>query len=117
VIKRSDRQIAGLAALDRHVSVPGPGEPAPVKNSGRSRLPAYGVYLAGTARDGILVQYSTDRPAGLGADVPWHGGFVDPGSEAVFDPAGRRYGNTAGPPLAVPPHRLTGGGKIRLGEW
>lgn len=117
VVNRSESQLANLAGLSDYVMTPAPMASASVELPHRSLNRVYGVYLAETPRTGILVRYARDRPAGLPAGAPWHGGFVDPGSDALFDVAGRRYRNTRGAPLAIPPHRFTGAGAIRLGEW
>lgn len=117
VVHRSASQLQGLSELAGHVLEPGAGGSPRIASPHRSLERDYGVYLAATDRSGILVQYVRERPGSLGSDVPWHGGFVDPGSEAVFDIAGRRYRSTPGGPLAVPPHRFGASGVIRLGEW
>lgn len=118
IVRRSSAQIETLAAATEFVSMPpDSGTPEPVDGPYRSLTPEYGVYLADAGRSGILVQYMGERPDGLAADMPWRGGFVDPGSRAVFDLAGRRYRTTAGEPLPVPPHRLLDNGTLRLGEW
>jgi ubiquinol-cytochrome c reductase iron-sulfur subunit len=117
VLHRSAEQLAGLTALKRHVAGPDANDPALVDNAYRSRDPDYGVYLAETARSGILAQYTRERPSDLAGDVPWHGGFVDPGSDALFDVAGRRYHGTEGAPLGVPPHRISNLGALRFGQW
>lgn len=117
VVNRSGSQLEALAGPSSHVTDPGEGASDPIDPPYRSLEATYGIYLAETPRDGILVQYTLDRPSRLAAGVPWYGGFVDPGSEALFDMAGRRYQGTRGPPLAVPPHRFTRAGAVRLGEW
>lgn len=117
VIHRSRDQLDALAGLSGHVLEPGADEFPGVDNPHRSVERDYGVYLAATNQSGILVQYVSERPPGLGSGVPWHGGFVDPRGGAVFDIAGRRYRATPGDPLPVPPHRYTADGVIRLGDW
>lgn len=117
VVHRSRDQLASLPGLSGYVREPGYGESVPIDNPHRSLKREYGVYLAGTDRSGILVQYVKDRPGKLDGSVPWHGGFVDPGGDALFDVAGRRYRSTRGGPLPVPPHRYTSDGIIRLGDW
>lgn len=117
VVHRSASQLQGLSDLAGHVLEPGPGGSPRVARPHRSLVRDYGVYLAATDRPGILVQYVRERPRRLGRGAPWHGGFVDPGGDAVFDIAGRRYRSTKGGPLAVPPHRFAASGVIRLGEW
>jgi len=117
IVSRSEAQLDGLTALSGHVEPSSGIDPPSIDNPHRSLQRRYGIYLAQTTRSGILVQYTLDRPARLAPDVPWHGGFVDPGSEAVFDVAGRRYRYTWGEPLAVPPHRFQADRVIRLGEW
>lgn len=117
VVHRSAGQLRGLADLSGHVLEPGADSSPRIAHPHRSLERDYGVYLAATDRSGILVQYVRERPRRLGRDVPWHGGFVDPGGDAVFDIAGRRYRSTQGGPLPVPPHRYAASGLIRLGEW
>lgn len=117
VVHRSGSQQRALVGLSDHVLEPGAGQHPRIDVPHRSVARAYGVYLAATNRAGILVQYVSERPDGLSSDVPWHGGFVDPGGDAVFDVAGRRYRSTHGAALPVPPHRYTADGTIRLGEW
>lgn len=117
VVNRSEKQLAGLAELSEYVIQPGTDPGIPSDFPHRSLNAAFGVYLAETGRAGILVQYVRRRPTRLAADIPWHGGFIDPGSAALFDTAGRRYQGTRGEALAVPPHHFTGTGAIRLGTW
>lgn len=118
IVRRSPAQLEALTAASGFVSVsPDGNAPDPVDGPYRSLTPEYGVYLANTGRSGVLVQYTAERPDGLAADATWRGGFVDPGSRAVFDLAGRRYTTTTGQPLAVPPHRLLDNGTLRLGQW
>lgn len=117
VVHRSARQLDLLQGLSDYVTAPDRGGHPGVNNLHRSLDGRYGIYLAATDRSGILVQYVRDRPDGLDATVPWHGGFIDPGSDAMFDAAGRRYRGTRGGPLEVPPHRFTDAGNIMLGEW
>lgn len=117
VVHRSAGQLAALAELSGHVRATPADDRAPINVPHRSVRRSYGVYLAETARSGVLVQFVRRRPDGMRDDTPWHGGFVDPGSDAVFDLAGRRYRSTRGGPLPVPPHRYTASGSIRLGEW
>lgn len=117
VVNRTVEQLRGLDALAGYVEAPGEAGNATLDNPWRSLRPAFGIYLARTKRTGVLVQYTRDRPAGLSDGVPWSGGFVDPGSGAVFDVAGRRYRNTSGGPLRVPPHRFVAPGVVRLGQW
>ena len=109
--------LAGLAAVTPHVLAPGGPESAghPVT---RSLEPQYGIYLAATDRVGINVQFVTDRPRNLEADVPWYGGFYDPATARCYDPAGRVYAATAdaeAAPLSIPPHRYIAREMIRLG--
>jgi len=118
IVRRSPAQVASLAAARAIESGPSHDHtPPPVDGPYRSLTKEYGVYLAETDRSGVMVQYTAERPDGLAADVSWRGGFVDPGSRAVFDLAGRRYPNTTGRPLGVPPYRLLEGGRVRLGAW
>lgn len=118
IVRRSPAQLETLAAASGSVSQPPDSStPEPVDGPYRSLTQEYGVYLADTGRSGVLVQYTDEPPDGMAADAPWHGGFVDPGSRAVFDLAGRRYPTTTGEPLPVPPHRLLDQGKLRLGGW
>lgn len=117
VIHRSMSQLRALADLSSRVHDPGPVQPSPIDNRHRSVKRRYGVYLAATERPGILVSYSAERPDGLDAGIPWHGGFIDPGAGAVFDVAGRRYRSTRGGPLPVPRHRYTVDGALVLGQW
>ncbi len=117
VVNRSRQQLRELDALtDYVVKADDAGNPA-LDNPGRSLEPAFGIYLAHTARPGVIVQYTLSRPAGLGDEIPWFGGFVDPASGALFDVAGRRYRATTGGPLQVPPHRFVGPGIVQLGQW
>ena len=46
---------------------------------------------AATARDGIELTYTDSPPPQLPNAPTWMGGFVDPGSGAVFDLLGRAY--------------------------
>jgi len=117
VIHRSRSQLRSLADLSSRVHDPGPTQPPQVDNPHRSPKRRYGVYLAATDRPGILVRYSAERPDRLDPDIPWHGGFIDPGAGAVFDVAGRRYRTTRGGPLAVPRHRYAADGALVLGQW
>lgn len=117
VVHRSAVQLAALGQPGGHILDPGANQPPAVDNPHRSRVPEFGVYLAETARPGILVQFSARRPRRLDDGLPWHGGFVDPGGDALFDVAGRRYRNTPGGPLGVPPHHVDEHGVIRLGRW
>lgn len=117
VVHRSAGQLASLSDLSGHVLDPGKNRPPAVDNLHRSRVPEIGVYLAETARPGILIQFAARRPRRLDDGLPWHGGFVDPGGDALFDVAGRRYRATPGRPLAVPPHYVDEHGIIRLGRW
>lgn len=117
VVHRSAGQMASLAQLSGHVLEPDMNQPPAVDNLHRSRVPEFGVYLAETARAGILVQFVDRRPRRLDEGLPWHGGFIDPGGDALFDVAGRRYRATPGGPLAVPPHHVDENGIIRLGRW
>jgi len=117
LVHRTQAQIAALADLSRHVQASGGGSSQPIDRLNRSVAPAWGVYLATTDRQGVLVQYLPRRPEGLDRDVPWHGGFIDPADGALFDAAGRRYRGSGGASLPVPPHRFTGDGRLRLGEW
>lgn len=116
-LSRSEDQLNALAGLSDYVRTPPPGGPSPVGNLQRSVKRRYGIYLARTARAGILVQYTRDRPKSLPPDVPWFGGFVDPATGAAFDVAGRPYRATPGRALRVPPHRYLGPTVVRLGEW
>lgn len=117
VVHRSAGQLASLSDLSGHVLDPDVNRPPAVDNPHRSRVPEFGVYLAETARPGILLQFSARRPRRLDAGLPWDGGFVDPGGDALFDVTGRRYRTTPGGPLAVPPHHIDEHGVIRLGRW
>lgn len=117
LVHRSAGQLASLANPGGYILEPGPNQPPAVNNHHRSRAPKYGVYVAETARPGILVQFAARRPRRLDDGLPWHGGFVDPGGDALFDVAGRRYRATPGGPLAVPPHHVDEHGVIRLGRW
>lgn len=117
IVRRSPRQLEAIAELSAHVATPAAADAATVDDPHRSLQDEYGIYLAATERQGILVQYVSDRPASLESSIPWHGGFVDPAGDALFDAAGRRYRTTRGAPLAVPPHRYVGPGVVRLGEW
>lgn len=118
VVHRSPAQLETLAAAGPFVAEPQAGDtPEAVAGPHRSRVREYGIYLAETARSGVLVQYTDERPDSLSPDTPWRGGFVDPASKAVFDLAGRRYRTTTGGPLTVPPHRLPASGELRLGQW
>lgn len=118
VVHRSASQLAALTVLSDHVRAPETAQSPRIDLPHRSPRREYGVYLAETDRSGILVQYVSERPRRLSGDVPWHGGFVDPGGHAVFDVAGRRYRSTrGGAPLPVPPHRYTANGLLTLGEW
>lgn len=117
VIHRSASQLQALTGLSEHVLEPPAEPPGRIDNPHRSLRPGYGVYLAETARSGILVQYVEARPRGLDGRIPWHGGFVDPGGDAVFDVSGRRYRTTGGGPLPVPPHHYATDSVIRLGDW
>jgi hypothetical protein len=117
IVRRSARQLEAIDELSGHVRDPGLEDPPRLDRRYRSLAGDYGVYLAATGRSGIFVQYLRERPAGLGSDVPWHGGFVDPGSDALFDFTGRRYRSTDGGPLTVPPHRYSADGILSLGGW
>lgn len=85
----------------------------------RSLDPEYGVYLARTARPGVLIQFVGDRPRSLPADAPWHGGFLDPGTGRIYDAAGRAYPGAGEnyPALEIPPHRHVARQMIKLGGW
>jgi len=115
VLHRSDAQMARLGDLAPHVAGSAGDEPG-LDPRFRALDGRWGVYLAATGRQGILVRYSRSRPPDLPRETPWHGGFVDPGSDAVFDHAGRPYRGTGGRALAVPPHRLRSRG-VELGHW
>ncbi|MFT5571813.1 MAG: hypothetical protein ACI9FR_000733 [Cryomorphaceae bacterium] len=49
------------------------------------------VIVAATQRDGIELAFSLRPPAQLAADLPWHGGFVNPLDGSVYDLLGRAY--------------------------
>lgn len=85
----------------------------------RSLDPEYGVYLAQTARPGVLVQFTGDRPRSLPANAPWDGGFLDPGNGRIYDAAGRAHPDAGQsyPPLEIPPHRHVARQMIKLGSW
>ena len=117
VVNRSDEQLGALGALSGYVAKAAPADASPVTNPQRSLKRRYGIYLAETRRPGILVQYTRERPGSLGARTPWFGGFVDPSSGAAFDVAGRPYRATGARPLAIPPYRFVGPGRVRLGAW
>lgn len=117
VVNRTGEQVRSLSELRNYVATPRVTESFPVANPERSLRPRYGIYLARTARPGILVQYTRSRPASLPAGAPWAGGFVDPATGAAFDVAGRRYRGTRGRPLEVPPYRYVGTHAVRLGRW
>jgi len=51
----------------------------------------YCVLAATTNRDGVYLQYTLKEPPQLLVDTPWFGGFVDPGSGAIYDLIGRAY--------------------------
>lgn len=46
-----------------------------------------------TQRAGVDIRFVEAKPFTLGEEVPWCGGFVDPGTEVVFDLLGRAYAN------------------------
>lgn len=117
ILHRSPAQIEALAESATQVWPVADGVAAQLQSGYRSRRRDVGVYRADTARRGVLLHYVAERPARLPASLSWHGGFVDPGSNAVFDAAGRRYRNTRGKPLAVPAHRFTAEGALRPGAW
>ena len=117
VVHRTPEQLQALVEMADHVTAPA-REPHPdMANPHRSLKQAYGIYLAATGRAGVLVQYLRERPDGLDPAGPWHGGFIDPGTGALFDAAGRRYHGTPGGPLEIPPHRYTGATQLMLGAW
>lgn len=116
VVHRTDQQIQAGIELEDYVHLQG-NQPESVKQSYRSLQPRYGIFHAQTKRLGVILQYVESRPANLPVDYPWRGGFVDPASSAVFDPFGRRYKNTQGEALAIPPHRYLAVELIQLGSW
>jgi len=113
IVHRSPAQLAALGRSRGAGTVAEQGPAGPY----RSATPEYGMFFAGTGRPGILLQYTRQRPDSLSPDRPWHGGFVDPASGAVFDLAGRRYRASTGEPLAFPPHRPAGDAAFILGQW
>ncbi|MGH1540387.1 MAG: hypothetical protein ACRBHB_08185 [Arenicella sp.] len=46
---------------------------------------------ADSVTQGVLIQFVQKTPDQLPADVPWNGGFVDPGNGAIYDLSGRGY--------------------------
>lgn len=117
IVRRSPEMLAGLAAVTPHVLPPATDNSTddPVT---RSLLPEYGVYLAATDRTGVIVQFVSDRPRALAADLPWYGGFYDPATARCYDAAGRVYAATAdagATALRIPPHRYIAREMISLG--
>ncbi len=53
------------------------------------------VLAAASARSGIDIIYTEQRPPQLPSEILWLGGFVDPSSGEVFDRLGRVYKRTA----------------------
>ncbi|HSH42734.1 MAG TPA: hypothetical protein VK973_11485 [Arenicellales bacterium] len=117
IVHRSASQLRALSGRSEVVQSPAAGQRPEIDNPHRSRQARYGVYLAETDRSGVLLRYLRERPDRLDPAMPWHGGFVDPGSGALFDSAGRRYRSTRGAPLPVPPHRFAADGSLVLGRW
>lgn len=119
VYRRSAHEIEGLARLD-HLLYDAQSEhsrqPDDLRNTTRSYLPEYFIFIPAETSRGCHVRYLPPNKQPK-ADIVWYGGFVDLCRGSLYDTAGRVYRGTRQDQqhnLVVPEYSIDGSNRIRL---
>lgn len=110
VYRRSALEIEGLTRIDAQLHDPQSqqsGQPDGLRNTLRSHLPEYVVFIPAETARGCHVRYvPANKPPKAG--IAWYGGFADLCMGSVYDTAGRvyrAYRSESQQNLTVPDHR------------